>query len=92
MKYKGFYIDITPDDHIVRSDSSGNEVICQGFSFSVFTDETRTEKFDEFTAAVGYEILAEDMEEAEQFAKDVVSCEDKTFRLEQPDLTLGGIS
>ena len=70
MKYKGFYIDITPDDHLVRTDSSGNEVICRGFSFSVFTDEARTEKFDEFSAAVGYEILAEDMEEAEQFAKD----------------------
>ncbi|MBR1384281.1 MAG: hypothetical protein IJ555_10820 [Ruminococcus sp.] len=90
MKYKGFYIDITPDDNLVRTDSSGNEVICRGFSFSVFTDEARTEKFDEFTAAVGYEVLAEDMEEAEQFAKDVVGCEDKAFRLEQPDLTMGG--
>ena len=90
MKYKGFYIDITPDDHIIRTDSSGNEVICRGFSFSVFTDEARTEKFDEFTAAVGHEILAEDMEEAEQFAKDVVSCEDKAFRLEQPELSMGG--
>ena len=29
---------------------------------SVYTDEARTEKFDEFTAAVGYEILAEDIE------------------------------
>lgn len=56
----------------------------------MFTDEARTEKFDEFTAAVGHEILAEDMEEAEQFAKDVVSCEDKTFRMEQPDLIMGG--
>ena len=54
MKYKGFYIDIIPDNHLVRTDSSGNEVICRGFSFSVFTDEARTEKFDEFTAAVGY--------------------------------------
>lgn len=90
MKYKGFYIDITPDDHIVRTDSSGKEVICRGFSFSVFTDAERTEKFDEFTAAVGYEILAEDMEEAEQFAKDVVSCEDKAFRMDQPDLIMGG--
>ena len=90
MKYKGFYIDITPDDHIIRSDNSGNEVICRGFSFLVFTDEARTEKFDEFSAAVGHEILAEDINEAEQFAKDVVSCEDKTFRLEQPGITMGG--
>ena len=90
IRYKGFYIDITPDDHLIRTDSSGNEVVCRGFSFSVFTDEARTEKFDEFTAAVGYEILAEDMEEAEQFAKDVVYCEDKAFRLEQPELSMGG--
>ena len=90
MKYKGFYIDITPADHLARTDSNGNEVICRGFSFSVFTDSERTEKFDEFTAAVGYEILAEDIEEAEQFAKDVVSCEDKAFRLEKPELTMGG--
>ena len=90
MKYKGFYIDITPDDHLVRTDNSCNEVICRGFSFSVFTDAERTERFDEFTAAVGFEILAEDMEEAEQFAKDVVSCEDKAFRLEQSDMIMGG--
>ena len=90
MKYKGFYIDITPDDHLVRTDSGGNEVICRGFSFSVFTDEARTEKFDEFSAAVGYEVLAEDMEEAEQFAKVVVGCEDKAFRLEQQDMIMGG--
>lgn len=61
-----------------------------GVFFSVFTDDARTEKFDEFTAAVGHEILAEDMEEAEQFAKDVVSCEDKAFWLEQPELSMGG--
>ena len=92
MKYKGFYIDITPDNHIIRTDSDGNDVVCRGFSFSVFIDAEHTEKFDEFSAAVGYEILAEDIEEAEQFAKDVVSCEDKAFRLEQPDLTMGGAS
>ena len=88
MKYKEFYIDITLDDHLVRSDSNGNEVICRGFSFSVYTDEAKKEKFDEFSAAVGYEILAEDIEEAEQFAKDVISCEDKDFRLEPPALTM----
>ena len=90
MKYTGFYIDISPDDHIIRSDSDGKEVICRGFSFSVFTDEERTEKFDEFSAAVGFEILSEDMEEAEQFAKDVVSCEDKALRGEPAELTMGG--
>lgn len=92
MKYKGFYIDIISDDHIIRSDSNGNDVICRGFSFSVYTDETRTDKFDEFTAAVGFEILTDKMEEAEQFAKDVVSCEDKAFQLEEHDMLIGGMS
>ena len=90
MKYKGFFIDITPSDHIVRNDSNGNDVICKGYLFSVFTDEARAEKFDEFTAAVGYEILAEDISEAEQFAKDVVSCEDKAFRNDEPEMVMGG--
>lgn len=88
MRYKGIYIDITPEDHIIRSDSDGNDVVCRGFSFSVYTDEERTEKFDEFTAAVGYEILTDSMEEAEQFAKDVVSCEDKAFCNDMPEMAM----
>ncbi|SFC79545.1 hypothetical protein [Ruminococcus albus] len=90
MKYKGFYIDISPDNHIIRSDSEGNDVVCRGFLFSVYTDEERTEKFDVFSAAVGFEILTDSIEEAEQFAKDVVSCEDKAFRNDQPEMMMGG--
>jgi len=92
MRYKGFYIDITSCDDLIRNDSSGNDVVCRGFKMSVFRDEAMTEKFDEFTAAVGYEILAEDIEEAKQFAKDVVSCEDKVLINEQPEMVMGGIS
>lgn len=92
MRYKGFYIDITRSENIVRNDSSGNDVICKGYLFSVFTDEARREKFDEFSAAEGYEILSDDLSEAEQFAKDVVSCEDKVLINEQPDMVMGGIS
>lgn len=91
MKYKGFYIDITPEDNIVRSDKQGNDVICRGFSFSVFTDVEKLDKIDEFTAAVGFEILDNDIDEAEQFAKDVVSCEDKAFGNDQPELVMGGV-
>lgn len=88
MKYKGFYIDIIPDDNLIRSDSDGNRVVCRGFFISVFTDEARTEKFDEFTAAVGFEILENSIDEAEQFAKDVVVCEDKEFRGDQQDMDM----
>ncbi len=90
MRYKGLYIDIIPDDNIIRSDSSGNDVVRRGFSFSVFSDETMTEKLDSFSAAVGFEILENSIEEAEQFAKDVVACEDKAFRMDQPNLIMGG--
>lgn len=77
MKYKGFYIEITPDEHIIRSDSNGDDVVCQGFDFKVFSDENKSEKVDEFTAAVGYELLENSADEAEQFAKDVVGCDTK---------------
>ena len=90
MKYKGFYIDIVPSDNIVRNDSDGKDVICKGYLFSVFTDEARTMKFDEFSAAEGFEILSDSKEEAEQFAKDVVSCEDKAYRNDEPDMVMGG--
>lgn len=91
MEYKGFYIDIVPDSNIVRSDSDGNDVVCRGFLLSVFTDEARTEKFDEFSAAVGFEILENSIEEAEQYAKDVVSCEEKAFRNAKPEMVIGSI-
>ena len=91
MRYKGLYIEIIPDDNIIRSDSSGNDVVCRGFSFSVFSDETRAEKLDSFSAAVGYEILENSIEEAEQFAKDVVVCEDKALGIEQPEMVMGGM-
>ena len=77
MLYKGFYIEITPDEHIIRSDSNGNDLVCQGFYFKVFADENKSEKVDEFTAAVGHEILYNSVDEAEQFAKDVFDCETK---------------
>ena len=90
MKYKGFFIDITPSDNIVRNDSNGNDVICKGYLFSVYTDKDRLKKFDEFSAAEGFEILSDSLEEAEQFAKDVVSCEGKAFRNDEPEMVLGG--
>lgn len=77
MKYKGFYIEISPDEHIIRSDSNGKDVACQGFNFTVFADEGKSEKIDEFTAAVGFELLQNSLNEAEQFAKDVVGCDIK---------------
>ena len=77
MRYKGFYIEIIPCSDIERSDKDCVIQHCQGFKFTIFADESKSEKIDEFTAAVGYELLENRIEEAEQFAKDVVGCDTK---------------
>lgn len=77
MRYKDFYMRITPDRSIQRVDKKGNEVFCDGFIIQVFADETEQIEIDNFTAAVGFEILENSFEEAVQFAKDFVECEGK---------------
>ena len=68
---------ITPDRSIQRVDKKGNEVFCDGFIIQVFADETEQIEIDNFTAAVGFEILENSFAEAVQFAKDFVECEEK---------------
>ncbi len=77
MKYKGFYIRIVPDNEIKRVDKKGRDVLCKGFMIQVFEDETERVEIDNFSAAVGFEILENSLAEAEQFAKDYVECERK---------------
>lgn len=77
MKYKGFYIRIVPDKEIKRVDKKGRDVLCEGFMIQVFEDETERVEIDNFSAAVGFEILENSLAEAEQFAKDYVECERK---------------
>ena len=72
MRYKGFYIKISPDSNIRRVDKKGRDILCEGFLIQVFADE-----IDNFSAAVGFEILENSFEEAVQFAKDFVECEGK---------------
>ena len=79
MKYKGFYIRIVPDKEIKRVDKKGKEVLCEGFMIQVFEDETEQVELDNFSAAVGFEILENSLAEAEQFAKDYVECEGKEY-------------
>ena len=45
----------------------------------VFADETERIEIDNFSAAVGFEILENSFAEAEQFAKDFVDCEGKEY-------------
>ena len=83
MKYKGYWITIDPVDDIRRTDELGRETTCEGFRFEVFRDKEMTDLLDEFSAAVGYEILENSLEEAEQFAKDTIICEEKQFDASQ---------
>ena len=83
MQYKGYIVRITPAEDIRRTDELGRETTCTGFRFEVFKDKEMTDLLDEFSAAVGYEILENSLEEAEQFAKDAIICEEKQFDASQ---------
>lgn len=83
MQYKGYVVRITSADDLKRTDELGRETTCEGFRFEVFRDKEMTDLLDEFSAAVGYEILENSKEEAEQFAKDTIICEEKQFDASQ---------
>lgn len=80
MRYKDFYVRITPDNSIQRVDKKGNEVLCEGFLIQIFADKTERDEIDNFTAAVGFEILEDSLAEAKQLAKDLIDCEGKEYR------------
>lgn len=81
MRYKGFYIKISPDSNIRRVDKKGRDILCEGFLIQVFTDETERIEIDNFSAAVGFEILENSLAEAKQLAKDYIDCEGKFIDL-----------
>ena len=80
MKYKGFFVKITPDKNLSREDENGEIVICEGFTIEVFVDESEEVGIDVFSAAVDFELLKNSIEEAEQFAKDYIDCEEKEYQ------------
>ena len=77
MRYKDFYVRITPDKYIPRVDKKGDKILCEGFMIRIFADENGQDEIDNFSAAVGFEILENSFAEAVQFAKDFVECEEK---------------
>lgn len=81
MRYKGFYIKISPDSNIRRVDKKGRDILCEGFLIQVFADETERIEIDSFSAAVGFEILENSLAEAKQLAKDYIDCEGKFIDL-----------
>ena len=80
MKYKGFFVKITPDKNLSREDKNGKIVACDGFTIEVFSDESEKVAIDVFSAAVDFELLQNSFEEAVQFAKDYIDSEEKEYQ------------
>lgn len=80
MKYKGFFVKITPDNYLPRENEDGEIVACEGFRIEVFADESEEVGIDVFSAAVDFELLKNSIDEAEQFAKDYIDCEEKEYQ------------
>lgn len=77
MRYKDFYVRITPDKYIPRVDKKGDKILCEGFLIQIFAYKNEQDEIDNFSAAVGFEILENSFAEAVQFAKDFIDCEGK---------------
>ncbi len=79
MLYHGFYIKINPLKNIQREKKDGTVTECDGFQIKIFSDSSKVILLDSFTAAVGYEILKNDISDAEEFVRDVVEAEEKEY-------------
>jgi len=80
MKYKGFFVKITPDNKLHRENKNGEMVKCSGFTVEVFSDESEKLEIDVFSAAVDFELLKNSLEEVIQFAKDYIDSEEKEYQ------------
>lgn len=78
-KYKGFEVKITPSRPF-RINQDGLSVPCDGFTIEIFDDEENKNTVDIIHAAVGYELLENDIHEAEQLAKDYIDSEKLELR------------
>ena len=73
MRYKSFYIRIKPVDNLIRQDKQGSDICCKGYEVGIFDSE------EKLKLAVGFEILKNDIYEAEQLIKDYIDCEEKEY-------------
>ena len=80
MKYKGFFVKITPNNYLPRENEDGEVVACEGFRIEVFVDESEKVEIDIFSAAVDFELLKNSIDEVEQFTKDYIDCEEKEYQ------------
>jgi len=80
MKYRGFFVKITPVNNLHRENKNSEMVKCEGFTIEVFSDESEKLEIDVFSATVDFELLKNSLEEAVQFAKDYIDCEEKEYQ------------
>lgn len=79
MLYHGFYVKMTHLKNIQREKKDRSIAFCDGFQIEIFSDRSEEIPVDVFTAAVGFEILSNSVQEAEEFAKDVIESEEKEY-------------
>ena len=60
-----------------RANREGQSVQCDGFMIEIYDSKEKKNAVDIIYAAVGYELLENDIHEAEQLAKDYIDCEMK---------------
>ena len=89
MKYRGMFVEITPESGIVREDLDGSTKVCFGYGYRVFSESEMT---DEFCAAVGFELPDDSTENAELFAREYIDCELKKLAQENNEQEIGGIN
>lgn len=77
MLYHGFYVEFVPMTNIPKEDRNGEIVCSDGYEITIYSDVDKTNPVNKFYAAEGFEILSAALEEAEQFAKDVIDLEQK---------------
>lgn len=83
MLYHGFYVKFTPVKNILREDKDGEILFCRGYKIGIFSDKEMKNPVDGFYAAEGFEISAATLDDAEQFAKDVIDIEQKIYLLDK---------
>ena len=57
MRYKDFYVRITPDKYIPRVDKKGDKILCEGFLIQIFAYKNEQDEIDNFSAAVGFDFV-----------------------------------
>ena len=59
----------------LRINRDGQSVQCDGFMIEIYDSKEKKNAVDIIYAAVGYELLENDIHEAQQLAKDYIDCE-----------------